>query len=71
MPSFHSSLIDKCEKTLGWTILSGFCGSNRFVKFLSPYQFNPFDYNPLKSLLEDSSLMRENAIRAFYEPADR
>jgi NTE family protein len=46
-------LIDKMRGDFGLDHSPGFLWFEALCQILSPYQFNPFDYNPLKNLLED------------------
>jgi NTE family protein len=66
---FQPSLIDKMNGNFGLEHSPGYILMGAFSCFASPYQLNPFDYNPLKSLLEDivdfARLRERPAVKLF------
>jgi NTE family protein len=51
---FQPSLIDRANSTFGLDYSPGYVFMEALSYYLSPYQFNPFNYNPLKDLIEES-----------------
>jgi NTE family protein len=51
---FQPSLIDKANSTFGLDYSPGYKFVETLSYFLSPYQFNPLNYNPMKNLLEET-----------------
>ena len=66
---FQPSLIDKMAANFGLEHSPGYIFMDVLSYFSSPYQFNPFNYNPLKSLLEEivdfERLRRQPAVKLF------
>jgi NTE family protein len=66
---FQPSPIDKMTTDFGLEHSPGYIFMDIISHFLSPYQFNPFNYNPLKSLLEEivdfERLRRQPAVKLF------
>lgn len=64
------------QLTSGWNMEgnSRHMGFDLFTRFLSPYQFNPLDMNPLRDLLVDhidfERLQRSRRIRLFLAATD-
>jgi NTE family protein len=50
---FQASLIDKMSASFGLEHSPGYVLMDALSYFSSPYQYNPFNYNPLKSVLEE------------------
>ena len=50
---FQPSIFDKMSGNFGLDHSPGYLLTNMFCQFLSPYQLNPFNLNPLKHLLEE------------------
>jgi NTE family protein len=63
------SLFDKLYGKFGLDHSPGYVLFNTFCEFFSPYQFNPFNYDPLKSLLEGlvdfECLRQQPAVKLF------
>ena len=51
---FQPSILDKVTGNFGLNFSAGYTITNMLCQFLSPYQLNPFNINPLKSLLEEA-----------------
>ena len=70
----QSSMMD--QLTSGWNMEgnSRHMGFDLFTRFLSPYQFNPLDMNPLRDLLTDhidfERLQRSRRIRLLLAATD-
>src|SRR6516164_5131505 len=50
---WQPSLIDRINGNFGLENSPGYILMSALSYFASPYQLNPFDYNPLKSLIEE------------------
>jgi NTE family protein len=50
---FQPSILDKMMGNFGLDYSAGYTLTNMLCQFLSPYQLNPFNLNPLKDLLEE------------------
>jgi len=48
--TFQPSILDKIYGNFGLDYSAGYMLSNLLCRFLSPYQLNPFNFNPLKKL---------------------
>ena len=63
------TLFDKMSGNFGLDNSPGFWLFEQFSQILSPYQLNPFDYNPLRNLLEEiidfDRLRKLPAVRLF------
>jgi NTE family protein len=63
------SILDKMSGTFGLDYSPGYLLINLLCQFLSPYQLNPFNVNPLKHLLEDivdfGLIRRQTAVKLF------
>jgi NTE family protein len=51
---FQPSLIDSADLSFGLDHSPGYLFMEALSYYLSPYQFNPFNYNPLKTLLGET-----------------
>jgi NTE family protein len=71
---FQPSLIDRMSSTRGFEHSPGYVFMEALVYFASPYQLNPFNYNPLKKLIEDhvdfERVRRQDAIKLFLSATD-
>jgi NTE family protein len=66
---FQPSLIDKMNGNFGLEHSPGYLLMGALSCFASPYQLNPFDYNPLKNLLEeivDFARLREQPVVKLF-----
>jgi NTE family protein len=63
------SILDKMSGTFGLDYSPGYLLINMLCQFLSPYQLNPFNVNPLKNLLEEivdfGRLRQQTAVKLF------
>jgi NTE family protein len=63
------SILDKMLGTYGLDYSPGYILMNILCQFLSPYQFNPFNINPLKNLLEEivdfRHVRKQTAVKLF------
>jgi NTE family protein len=63
------SLLDKFYGNFGLDHSPSYIFLNMLSEFFSPYQLNPFNYSPLKNLLEDvvdfDQLRKQSAVRLF------
>jgi NTE family protein len=66
---FQPSILDKISGNFGLDYSASYIAANLLSQFMSPYQLNPFNLNPLKDLLEsmvDFKLLREQpAVKLF------
>jgi NTE family protein len=66
---FQPSLLDKIYGNFGLDHSPGFLWTDGLSKLLSPYQLNPLNYNPFKTLLEEvidfEVLRRQRAVKLF------
>jgi len=66
---FQPSILDKITGNFGLDYLVGYTLTNMLCQFLSPYQLNPFNINPLKSLLEEvvdfRRIRQQKAVKLF------
>jgi NTE family protein len=71
---FRPSLIDQVNPRRGLEHSPGFLVWESLTFFASPYQLNPFNYNPLKHLIDDSvdfaRVRRQNDIKLFVCATD-
>lgn len=71
---FRPSLFDPIMRSFGYDYSAGFLLTSMFWQFLSPYQFNPLNLNPLKTLLAniiDFQIVREQtAVKLFLCATD-
>jgi NTE family protein len=71
---FQPSFFDKMTGNFGLDYSAGYVLANTLCQFLSPYQINPFNYNPLKTLLEDivdfQRVREQTAIKLFLCATD-
>jgi NTE family protein len=63
------SWYDRLARNYGLTYSPGYLFFDMLTRIFSPYELNPFNYNPLKSILEDvidfERLRRDCAIKLF------
>jgi NTE family protein len=66
---FQPSLIDRMSSRQGLDHSPGYVFMEALAHFASPYQLNPFNYNPLKKLIEESvdfeRVRKQDAIKLF------
>jgi NTE family protein len=66
---FQPSLIDRMSKQQGLDHSPGYVFMEALAYFASPYQLNPFNYNPLKKLIDEcidfERVRQQNAIKLF------
>lgn len=66
---FQPSLFDKLVGNFGLDYSPGYLFVDTLSQFFSPYQLNPLNYNPFKTLLEDlidfELLRRQTVIKLF------
>ena len=66
---FQPSLIDRMSKQQGLNHSPGYVFMEALAYFASPYQLNPFNYNPLKKLIEEcvdfERIRQQDAIKLF------
>jgi NTE family protein len=66
---FQPSFLDKMSGNFGLDYSPGYLVANSLFQFLSPYQLNPFNFNPLKNVLEEvvdfGRVRRQTAIKLF------
>jgi NTE family protein len=66
---FQPSLIDRMSKQQGLDHSPGYVFMEALAYFASPYQLNPFNYNPLKKLIEEcvdfERIRQQDAIKLF------
>jgi NTE family protein len=66
---FQPSLIDRLNARQGLDHSPGYVFMEALAHFASPYQLNPFNYNPLKKLIEESvdfdRVRQQDAIKLF------
>jgi NTE family protein len=66
---FQPSIFDKVTGSFGLDCSAGYLFVNLLCQFLSPYQLNPFNFNPLKNLLEGMvdfrRIRQQPAIKLF------
>jgi NTE family protein len=71
---FRPSLIDKANPSFGLEHTPGFWFLEPMTHFASPYQINPFNYNPLKDLMNEAinfdRLRAQTAIKLFVCATD-
>jgi NTE family protein len=71
---FRPSLIDRMSATQGLDHSPGYVFLEALAYFASPYQLNPFNYNPLKKLFEEcvdfERVRRQDAIKLFLSATD-
>ena len=71
---FRPSLIDKMNSTRGLEHSPGYVFMEALTYFASPYQLNPFNYNPLKKQIEEfvdfDRVRRQDAIKLFLSATD-
>jgi NTE family protein len=71
---FRPSWLDKMSPTRGLDHSPGFLFLESLTFYLSPYQLNPLNINPLKKLLEESvdfdRIRRQNKIKLFVSATD-
>jgi NTE family protein len=63
------SILDKIHGNFGLDYSPGYMLMNMLYQFLSPYQLNPFNLNPLKNLLEEiidfQRIRQQTAVKLF------
>ena len=66
---FQASILDKIMGNFGLDYSVGFTLTNMLCQFLSPYQLNPLNLNPLKNLLEEvvdfERIRQQTAVKIF------
>jgi NTE family protein len=66
---FQASIFDKMVGNFGLDFSPGYTLTNLLCQTLSPYQFNPFNLNPLKDLLEEmvdfQRIRQQTAVKLF------
>ncbi len=66
---FKPSIVDKANPDFGLEHSFGFMFFEPLTYFASPYQMNPFNYNPLKDLLAEAidfeRVRRQNKVKLF------
>jgi NTE family protein len=66
---FRPSLIDRMSSRQGLDHSPGYVFMEALAHFASPYQLNPFNYNPLKKLIEENvdfeRVRQQDAIKLF------
>jgi NTE family protein len=71
---FRPSLIDQMSSTRGLDHSPGYVFMEALAYFASPYQLNPFNFNPLKKLFEEcvdfERVRRQDAIKLFLSATD-
>jgi NTE family protein len=71
---FRPSLIDKANPSFGLENTPGFWFLEPMTHFVSPYQMNPFNYNPLKDLMKEvinfDRLRAQTAVKLFICATD-
>jgi NTE family protein len=71
---FRPSVVDRVNPTHGLEHSPGFLFWESLTFFASPYQLNPFNYNPLKNLIDDmidfEQIRRQQAIKLFVCATD-
>jgi NTE family protein len=63
------SLLDKMTGRFGLDYSAGYLFTNALCQFVSPYQFNPLNLNPLRDLLRDTvdfQLLREQSVIKLF-----
>jgi NTE family protein len=64
------SLLDKMLGNFGLDYSPGYMFVNMFCQFLSPYQLNPLNINPLKNLLEEivdfQRIRKQTTVKLFF-----
>jgi NTE family protein len=63
------SIVDKMMGNFGLDYSAGYLPTNILCQLLSPYQFNPFNLNPLRDLLEETvdfrRIREQTAVKLF------
>jgi NTE family protein len=63
------SIVDKMMGNFGLDYSAGYLLTKMLCQLLSPYQFNPFNFNPLKDLLEETvdfrRIRQQTAVKLF------
>jgi NTE family protein len=71
---FQPSFLDRISPQRGLDHSPGFLFAESLTFYLSPYQLNPFNYNPLKKLLSDSvdfeCVRRKSSLKLFICATD-
>jgi NTE family protein len=71
---FVPSLIDKANPEFGLEHSPGFMFVEPMTYFASPYQMNPFNFNPIKDLLAEAidfeRVRRQTAVKLFISATD-
>ncbi len=71
---FKSSAIDKANSDFGLENSPGFVFIESLTYFASPYQMNPFNYNPIRDLLAEAinfeRVRRQQAVKLFICATD-
>ncbi len=71
---FNPSLIDKANPDFGLEHSPGYLFMESMTYFASPYQMNPFNFNPLKDLLAETinfeRVRRQQAVKLFICATD-
>ena len=71
---FQPSLIDKANPNFGLEHSPGYLFMESLTYFASPYQMNPFNYNPLKDLLAEAidfeRVRQQNNVKLFISATD-
>jgi NTE family protein len=71
---FSTSVIDKANPEFGLEHSLGFMFVEPMTYFASPYQMNPFNFNPIKDLLAEAidfeRVRRQTAVKLFVSATD-
>ena len=71
---FQPSMIDKANPNFGLEHSPGYLFMESLTYFASPYQMNPFNYNPLKDLLAEAidfeRVRQQNNVKLFISATD-
>jgi NTE family protein len=71
---FRPSVIDRMKSTGGLDHSPGYVFMEALAYFASPYQLNPFNYNPLKKLFEEcvdfERVRKQDAVKLFLSATD-